>query len=54
MLEQKGSTYSRPPSRWEAAFPPLLAWKMIMKHMIQNPKVIEWLSKEGGGQSPVP
>jgi hypothetical protein len=58
MLVRKESFYSRPPSRWELMFPPLLAYKMTLKHLMQNPKFIEWLSKDtgggGGNATPVP
>jgi hypothetical protein len=56
MLERKESFYSRPPSRWELMFPPLLGYKMTLKHLMQNPKFIEWLSKDEPpkGTTPVP
>lgn len=52
MLTSKESFYSRPPSRWELMFPPLLGYKMTLKHLMQNPKFIDWLSKEDS--TPVP
>jgi hypothetical protein len=47
MLEKKETFFSRPPSRWELMFPPLMMYKMGLKHLMQNPKFVEWLSKEG-------
>jgi vacuolar-type H+-ATPase subunit H len=54
MLSSKESFYSRPPSRWELMFPPLLAYKMALKHLMQNPKFTEWLSKDSGTTTPIP
>lgn len=46
MLEGKGQFYSRPPSKWELMFPPLLIYKQTLKHLLQNKEFRNWLSKD--------
>lgn len=54
LLSSKESFYSRPPSRWELMFPPLLAYKMALKHLMQNQRFTRWLAGEGGEGVAVP
>jgi hypothetical protein len=44
-LQQAAQSYAKPPSRWELMFPPLLAYRLGLKRALQNPRVVEWLSK---------
>lgn len=53
MLEGKSSSYSRPPSKWELMFPPLLAYKQTLKHLLQNPNFRKWLASDNPS-TPVP
>lgn len=53
MLEGKASSFSRPPSKWELMFPPLLIYKQTLKHLLQNKEFRNWLSKENPS-TPVP
>jgi hypothetical protein len=53
MLEGKGQFYSRPPSKWELMFPPLLAYKTTLKHLMQSPRFRKWLSSDNPS-TPVP
>lgn len=46
MLESKSSSYSRPPSKWELMFPPLLAYKQTLKHLLQSPSFRKWLATD--------
>lgn len=54
-LEKGAAGYAHPPSRWELMFPPLLAYKMMLKKALQNPKVQDWLAKDAPSQgAPLP
>lgn len=45
-LEAAAKTYSHPPSRWELMFPPLHAYRLALKNLLQSEGFREWLSKD--------
>lgn len=54
LLQKKAMSYSQPLSKWEMMNPKLLLFRKMMKHIIQNPGAVDWLSKSSGGSSPTP
>lgn len=53
-IQQAAQSYAHPPSRWELMFPPLLAYRMGLKKLLQSPAVQDWLAKGGEGPPPSP
>jgi hypothetical protein len=53
-IDQAAQTYAHPPSRWELMFPPLLAYRLALKKMLQSPAFKDWLAKGGQGAPPAP
>ena len=53
-LEKGAAQYAHPPSRWELVFPPLLAYKMLLKKALQNPAIQDWLAADTPPPGPRP
>jgi hypothetical protein len=44
-IEKGAQSYAHPPSRWELMFPPLLAYRLAIKKLLQSHGVQDWLAK---------
>jgi hypothetical protein len=53
-VQQAAQTYAHPPTRWELMFPPLLAYRLGLKKLLQSPAMQDWLAKGGQGEPPAP
>jgi hypothetical protein len=45
-VKQAAQSYAHPPSRWELMFPPLMAYRLSIKKMLQSERVQEFLAKD--------